>query len=90
MCDVFQLPALVSQVGGLTEGISENENGFIIQEMNRQALAAKIRSIFSENRLELVEKNLQKQSEKNENEWDQFAESVLKFADLIQQTKKSH
>ena len=90
MCDVFQLPALVSHVGGLTEGISENENGFIIQEMNRQALAAKIRSIFSENRLELVEKNLQKQSEKNENEWDQFAESVLKFADLIQQTKKSH
>jgi glycosyltransferase involved in cell wall biosynthesis len=90
MCDVFQLPVLVSQVGGLTEDISENENGFLIHEMNPQALAAQVQLIFSENRMKNVVENLQKHSEKNENEWDEFAESVLDFADMIQQSKKSN
>jgi glycosyltransferase involved in cell wall biosynthesis len=87
MCDVFHLPVLVSQVGGLTEEVVEKENGFIIHEMNQYALASQIQLIFSENSLENVVKNLQKQGEEKENEWDEFAESVLDFADLIQQSK---
>lgn len=90
MCDVFQLPVLVSQVGGLSEEIAENENGFIIQDMSPEALAVQITSLFAENRMENVSKNLQKQGEKNENEWDEFAESVLEFADMIQQSKQSN
>ena len=90
MCDVFQLPVLVSQVGGLSEEIAENENGFIIQDMCPEALAVQITSLFAENRMENVSKNLQKQGEKNENEWDEFAESVLEFADMIQQSKQSN
>jgi glycosyltransferase involved in cell wall biosynthesis len=90
MCDVFQLPVLVSQVGGLAEDISENENGFLIHEMNRYVLAEQIQMIFTENKIETVVKNLQNQSERNENEWDEFAESVLGFADNIQQSKKSN
>jgi nitrate reductase assembly molybdenum cofactor insertion protein NarJ len=58
--------------------------------MNPQALAAQVQLIFSENRMKNVVENLQKQSEKNENEWDEFAESVLEFADMIQQSKKSN
>jgi glycosyltransferase involved in cell wall biosynthesis len=88
MCDVFQLPVLVSQVGGLAEDITENENGFLIHEMNRHALATEIHSIFSENRMEHVVENLQKQSEKNGNEWDEFGDSVLEFTDMIQQSKQ--
>ena len=90
MCDAFQLPVLVSQVGGLTEEITENKNGFLIHDMSPEALASQITLLFAENRMENVSKNLQIQSEKKENEWDQFAESVLKFADLIQQSKKSN
>ena len=58
--------------------------------MSPEALASQITLLFAENRMENVSKNLQIQSEKKENEWDQFAESVLKFADLIQQSKKSN
>lgn len=90
MCDVFQLPVLVSQVGGLAEDIAMNENGFIIEDMNPEALAAQITLLFAEDQLENVAKNLLLQSEKQENEWDEFAESVLEFADMIQQSKKSN
>lgn len=90
MCDVFQLPVLVSQVGGLAEDIALNENGFIIEDMSPEALAAQINLLFAEDQLENVAKNLLFQSEKQENEWDEFAESVLEFADIIQQSKKSN
>jgi glycosyltransferase involved in cell wall biosynthesis len=90
MCDVFQLPVLVSQVGGLSEEIVENENGFIIQEMSPDALASQISLLFAENRMENVSKNLRMQGEKTENEWDEFAESVLEFTDMIQQSKQSN
>jgi glycosyltransferase involved in cell wall biosynthesis len=90
MCDVFQLPVLVSQVGGLSEEIAENENGFIIQDMSPDALASQISLLFAENRMENVSKNLRMQGEKTENEWDEFAESVLEFTDMIQQSKQSN
>ena len=90
MCDVFQLPVLVSQVGGLAEDIALNENGFIIEGMSPDALAAQINLLFAEDQLENVAKNLLFQSEKQENEWDEFAESMLEFADIIQQLKKSN
>jgi glycosyltransferase involved in cell wall biosynthesis len=90
MCDVFQLPVLVSQVGGLTEEIAVNESGFIIEDMSPEALAKQITSLFAENRMENVVKNLLLQCKKQENEWDEFAESVLEFADMIQQSKKSN
>jgi glycogen synthase len=77
-------------VGGLSEEIVENENGFIIQEMSPGALAAQISLLFAGNQPEIVSKNLEKQSEKKENEWDEFAESVLEFADMIQQSKQSN
>jgi glycosyltransferase involved in cell wall biosynthesis len=90
MCDVFQLPVLVSQVGGLTEEIAENENGFLIHDMSPEALASQITLLFTENRIENVSKNLQMHSETKENEWDEFAESVLEFADMIQYSKQAN
>lgn len=90
MCDVFHLPALVSRVGGLHEEISDNENGFVIADSSVISLANQLTEIFSDSRLESVSQNIQNQLENKENEWDVFADSVLKFADMIQQSKKSH
>jgi glycosyltransferase involved in cell wall biosynthesis len=90
MSDVFQLPVLVSQVGGLTEEIAENENGFLIHDTSPEALASQITLLFTENRIENVSKNLQMHSETKENEWDEFAESVLEFADMIQYSKQAN
>jgi len=90
MCDVFHLPVLVSRVGGLHEEISENENGFVIREASVFSLAKQIEEIFSDSRIEIAAQNIQNQLENKQNEWDEFADSVLKFADMIQQSKKSH
>jgi glycosyltransferase involved in cell wall biosynthesis len=90
MCDVFHLPVLVSRVGGLHEEISENENGFVIRDVSVQSLAAQIEEIFSDSRIEISSRNIQNQLENKQNEWDEFADSVLKFAEAIQQSKKTH
>lgn len=90
MCDVFHLPALVSRVGGLHEEITENENGFVIRNASMFSLAEQIEEIFSNSLLENASQNIHNQLENKENEWDEFADSVLKFADMIQQSKKSH
>jgi glycosyltransferase involved in cell wall biosynthesis len=90
MCDAFHVPVLVSPVGGLSEEMMDNENGFIIHEMNPSSLASQINELFQGDRLQKVANNIRQQLEKEENEWDEFAELVLKFAALIQQTKKSH
>lgn len=90
MCDVFHLPVLVSRVGGLHEEISENENGFVIRDASAFALSEQIEEIFSDSRIEFVSQNIQNQQVNKQNDWDEFADSVLKFADMIQQSKKSH
>jgi glycosyltransferase involved in cell wall biosynthesis len=90
MCDVFHLPTLVSRVGGLHEEISENENGFVIRDVTAFSFAEQIEEIFSDSRIEIVSQNIQNEHQNKQNEWDEFTDSVLKFADMIQQTKKSH
>jgi glycosyltransferase involved in cell wall biosynthesis len=90
MCDVFHLPVLVSRAGGLHEEISENETGFVMRSASDGTFAEQIVEIFSDSRLENVAQNVQNQLRNKENEWDEFADSVLKFADMIQQSKKSH
>ena len=89
MCDAFHLPVLVSRVGGLHGEILEDENGFIIRDTSAFPLSEQIEEVFSDSRIENVSKNIQNQLENKQNEWDEFADSVLKFADMIQQSKKS-
>ncbi len=90
MCDAFHVPVLVSPVGGLSEELIDSQNGFIIHEMNPAKIAYQLQHIFQDNRLKKVTNNIRQQLEKKENEWDEFAESVLKFADLIRQSKKTN
>lgn len=90
MSDVFHLPTLVTRVGGLHEEISENVNGFVIRDASAISLANQIDEIFSDARLEKISQNIQNQLQLKENEWDEFADSVIKFANTIQQSKKSY
>lgn len=89
MCDAFHLPVLVSRVGGLHGEILEDENGFVIRDTSAFPLSEQIEEVFSDSRIENVSKNIQNHLENKQNEWDEFADSVLKFADMIQQSKKS-
>jgi glycosyltransferase involved in cell wall biosynthesis len=47
----FGLPVIVSDIGGLGEGISEGENGLIVPPENAPALATALRSLMTDETL---------------------------------------
>ncbi|MFZ9612706.1 MAG: glycosyltransferase [Crocinitomicaceae bacterium] len=87
LCDAFQVPVLVSRVGGLSEEIIAGETGFVIAEMSALSIAQQIKQITTSNSLSKVQKNLQLQAPSIENEWDEFAQSVLDFSNQLAQSK---
>jgi glycosyltransferase involved in cell wall biosynthesis len=87
LCDAFQVPVLVSRVGGLSEEIIAGETGFVIAEMSALSIAQQIKQITTSNSLSQVQKNLQLQAPSIENEWDEFAQSVLDFSNQLAQSK---
>lgn len=87
LCDAFQVPVLVSRVGGLSEEIIAGETGFVIAEMSTLSIAQQIKQITTSNSLSKVQKNLQLQAPSIENEWDEFAQSVLDFSNQLAQSK---
>lgn len=87
LCDAFQVPVLVSRVGGLSEEIIAGETGFVIAEMSALSIAQQIKQITTSDSLSKVQKNLQLQAPSIENEWDEFAQSVLDFSNQLAQSK---
>lgn len=87
LCDAFQIPVLVSRVGGLSEEIIAGETGFVIAEMSALSIAQQIKQITTSDSLSKVQKNLQLQAPSIENEWDEFAQSVLDFSNQLAQSK---
>lgn len=87
LCDAFQVPVLVSRVGGLSEEIISGETGFVIAEMSALSIAQQIKQITTSDSLSKVQKNLQLQAPSIENEWDEFAQSVLDFSNQLAQSK---
>jgi glycosyltransferase involved in cell wall biosynthesis len=87
LCDAFHVPVLVSRVGGLAEEIVEGKTGFVINEMSEVSIAHQIRQIVDSNKLVEVQKNLELKADTVENEWDDFAQSVLDFSNQLAQSK---
>ena len=86
MCDAFSLPALVSEAGGLSEEIEEGVNGFVLHQMSPEGLATKITDICTESTLYPVEQHLSAVLKSKENEWANFAQTVLNFSSEIHQS----
>ncbi|MDA7762889.1 hypothetical protein N8927_06830, partial [Crocinitomicaceae bacterium] len=79
IADSFCTPVLVSTNGGLHEKISDGTDGFIIENLERQHLAEKIKDVFVGGKLNIVSEKLKNLLVQKANEWQSFAEELLVF-----------
>ncbi len=74
----FEIPTLVTNVGGLKETVDHLKTGYIVDSLNPQDLAIGIVDFFRLANLEEVKANMQ--ALKSKRSWKQFATEVLNFA----------
>lgn len=79
IADSFCTPVLVSKNGGLHENITDGTDGFIIDRLESQHLAEKIKDVFVGGKLNIVSEKLKKLLVQKANEWQRFAEELLVF-----------
>jgi len=79
IADSFCTPVLVSTNGGLHEKISDGTDGFIIENLESQHLAEKIKDVFVGGKLNIVSEKLKNLLVQKANEWQSFAEELLVF-----------
>jgi len=71
----FELPVIVTKVGGLAEMVEENKTGLIVNEANPQNLSSVLKKYFSD---ELKEKFIPHIIEyKSKHSWKAFADEVI-------------
>ena len=73
----FEIPMLVTDVGGLPEMVPHNSVGFVC-ERKPDAIAKSIEEFFSSYKIEEFQKNIKE--EKKRFEWDFFAGQILEMA----------
>ncbi len=83
----FEVPMIVTAVGGLTETIGERGTGIVAEEVSPEAIRREIENYFSDGciRKYCVEHI---REEKKRLSWAKFAEDLLDFAGTIKSTKK--
>jgi glycosyltransferase involved in cell wall biosynthesis len=77
----FNVPVLATNVGGLNEAIKNGKLGDLVEPENPESMYLKIQEVFNTNNLEIFKKNIQ--IEKNNNNWDEFAQKLMAFASTI-------
>ncbi len=78
----FEVPMIVTDVGGLKETIGDRGTGIVAKDGSPEAIAAEIERYFAEPSLkEEFVKNIR--SEKERLSWGRFCEKLLDFADKI-------
>lgn len=77
----FDLPVIVTNVGGLAEMVDENRTGLIINEPNSLLINEALKKYFSEN---LKEKFMPFIAEyKSQHSWQKLAEEVIKLKNFL-------
>jgi glycosyltransferase involved in cell wall biosynthesis len=77
----FELPIIATNVGGLREIIGHEKMGLIVDKPEPVAIRRSIEYYFDQHLEEKLKSNIR--SEKEKNSWDQFAESLISFADSL-------
>lgn len=75
----FELPMIVTDVGGLKDIVGEDKMGIVVSEPKPELLEKAIVRYFERGMEEKLKKNIQ--LEKESNSWAKFAESLVLFAD---------
>ena len=86
--DSFCTPVLVSTNGGLHENIIDGTNGFIIDSLESQGLAEKIKDIFVGGKLNIVTEKLKTLLVQKANEWQKFTQELYDFLEKEKKKKK--
>ncbi|MDZ7268578.1 MAG: glycosyltransferase [candidate division KSB1 bacterium] len=77
----FNLPVIVTDVGGLAEMVQDNETGLILRAHDPQALAQKIRAYFEGNmQLRMAQAIAQR---RHQNSWEGFAQALVEFYEKL-------
>jgi glycogen synthase len=71
----FDLPCLVTNVGGLEEHVLHNETGFVVRESDSSVIAQGIREAFVNKRLESWSEAIS--NKKQNNSWSNFVDKLI-------------
>ncbi|SFT45176.1 Glycosyltransferase involved in cell wall bisynthesis [Lishizhenia tianjinensis] len=74
----FNLPLIVTDVGGLRECIVEGKTGLLVKERTQENLKASILEYFEKGYMESFVANMQ--AEKDENSWENMGKKIVEFA----------
>lgn len=79
--DHFEVPTLVTNVGGLSEYIEDGDTGVLVQEVNAKAISEGIRRFFDlKDQVDFSQNIRQKQQVMD---WDGFATEIINFAESL-------
>ena len=81
----FDLPCIVTDVGGLAEMIEDDVTGRVLHERKPEALAELVRTSFRDDSLQRFSAAIAQK--KHAYSWDAFARAVLEFASSLSQSK---
>lgn len=77
----FEIPVIVTNVGGLYESVENNKTGLVVPELNPKSIAETIQSYFESN----LEPSFRSQiiSYKIKTSWDSLSETLIKLYESI-------
>jgi glycosyltransferase involved in cell wall biosynthesis len=76
IADRMLIPTLISNVGGIAEKIDDNNDGYILEELNPIGLSNRIIELFEGNSLQKVKETLHMKEKKVDASWHYFEEKM--------------
>ena len=77
----YNLPCVVTNVGGLPEVVKDGKTGFVVEPQNPETIAQKVIEYFTKSNRKIIRKNIQQEREKYS--WDRMQESILSLYDEV-------
>jgi glycosyltransferase involved in cell wall biosynthesis len=79
----YQKAVLCTTVGGLAEGLEENQEGFILENTTAQPFANRIHTLFEDTEIQRVNSCLAQKNTTSDQAWIDFAAELQKFSNSL-------
>lgn len=77
IADFYHVPSMLSNSGGIAEGIVHGKNGFLISDLNSHSLSKQIEEVFTSDIIFKVKTELENSKNEGKKDWDEFAKSLI-------------
>jgi len=74
---------LCTNVGGLAEGLQENNEGFKLEDIRAERFAAQINSLFESGEIETCNQVLAQKNTDTNQAWLDFATALIEFSECV-------